>query len=73
MTEFKHRHIEVPFLDQTHANFDEWASLVKRMQAERDLEMTTAPRNAQRDMVPLLRRLHPPGRHQVMPAQDVRA
>ena len=67
MTEFKHRQIEVPFLDQTHANFDEWASLVKRMQAERDLEMTTQRTATWCNYCAAYIR------PQVMPAQGVRA
>jgi hypothetical protein len=50
VNEFKHRHIEVPFLDQTHAHFDEWDALIKKMDAERAQDarviVTTAPRNA---------------------------
>lgn len=37
MTEFKHQSIEVPFLDQTHENFDKWLKWVEEKRAEIDL------------------------------------
>lgn len=36
MTEFKHKSIEVPFLDQTHKNFEKWEELIREKQAEID-------------------------------------
>jgi transcription termination factor NusB len=34
--DFKHQSIEVPFLDQTHKNFDKWVKLIEEKKAEID-------------------------------------
>jgi len=39
MTEFKHKSIEVPFLDQTHKNFEKWEKLIREKQADLDKEV----------------------------------